>query len=181
MSCYLSGVRSYRSKKEIKGKILECLKWDATAGIRRGIAKYIAAVETVCPGWTPLMYHSDVPFRHIETNNSIHRKPVVMDCDNCIECPDCMGTYPCDFITKHHTFPAGTRRRVTDVFAQEARANRLLPDSSESTALCPDGDLAPCIAATATSIGSVTFVADMIVLTELDMMIDKMLGVCSPS
>ena len=156
-----------RSRKQINGKMIECLKWDAIAGIRRGIAKYIAAVEIVCPGWTPLMYHSDVPLRHIETKNSIHRKPAITDSDTFVECPDCLGTFSCEFIKKHHTFPAGTQRKVTDVFAKEERANRLLPDSTESAALCPDGGMASCIAATAMSNESVAYVADLIDLAEL--------------
>ena len=82
-----------RSKKQVKGKLLECLKWDATAGIRRGIAKYIAAVETVCPGWTFRMYDCDMLLRHIETKTSIHRKPAIMICDTFVECPDCMGAF----------------------------------------------------------------------------------------
>ena len=47
------GCDHVRFTKLVKGKLLQCLTWDATAGIRRGIAKYIAAVESVCPGWTP--------------------------------------------------------------------------------------------------------------------------------
>ena len=76
-----------RSQETVKGKGLECLKWDATAGIRRGIAKYVAAVETVCPGWTPRMYPANVPRRHIETKTSVHRAPTKTDGDM-IECPN---------------------------------------------------------------------------------------------
>ena len=50
-------------------------------------------------------------------------------------------------IKEHHTFPVGAQRKVTDVYAKDARANHLLPDNAESAALCPDGDLATCIAA----------------------------------
>ena len=85
---FLLGCDHSRSKKEIKGKVLECLKWDATAGIRRGIAKYVAAVEIVCRGWTPHMYDSDMPLRHMETKIRIHRKHAIMDCDTPVECLD---------------------------------------------------------------------------------------------
>ena len=77
-----------RSKKQINGEILECLKWDAIVGIRGGIAKYIAAVETVCLGWTPRMYDSDMPLRHIEAKTSIHRKPATTADDTFVECLD---------------------------------------------------------------------------------------------
>ena len=101
---------------------MQCLKWDACAGIRRGIAKYIAAVETACPGWTPKMYHRHTPLQHVETKNSIHRAPAIGS-KNIIECPNCMDTFDTDFIAKFHTFPAGTTRKVTDVFHKEVRAN----------------------------------------------------------
>ena len=58
-----------------------------------------------------------------------------------------MGAFSSKFIKEHHTFPAGTQRKVTDVYVKEARAKHLLPDRPESVALCPDGELASCIAA----------------------------------
>ena len=93
-----------------------------------------------------------------------------------------MGAFPSTFISKHHTFPAGTQRKATNVFVKEARANHLLPDSSESAALCPDGDLAPCIAASGLSTESVSYVADIIDHAEFDIIIiviiiDRRLGV----
>ena len=71
------GCDHVRSTKMVKGKLLQCLEWNACAGIRRGIAKYIAAVETVCPGWTPKIYDAYTPLRHVETRTSIHRTPAV--------------------------------------------------------------------------------------------------------
>ena len=69
------GCDHVRFTETVKGKLLQCLKWDATAGIRRGIAKYVAAVETICPGFTPRIYDAAVPLKHIETRTSIHRIP----------------------------------------------------------------------------------------------------------
>ena len=127
------GCDNVRSTKVIKGKVLQCLTWDATAGIRRGIAKYIAAVESVCPGWTPRIYDSHVPLRHIDTKTSIHRRPEVLH--DFVECPNCMDTFDKEFIRKHHTFPAGTQRKVTDVFRKTERVNHLIP--------CTDGTADP--------------------------------------
>ena len=109
----------------VKGKILECLKWDATAGIRRGIAKYIAAVEIVCPGWTPKMYNTYVPLKHQETTKSIRQRPLANNCE-IIECPDCLGTFDAKIVDSKHRFPAGTKRKVTDVFEKQDRVNHLL-------------------------------------------------------
>ena len=64
---------------------IDCLKWDATAGIRCGIAEHIVAVETVCLGWTPRMYDTDMPLRYIETKTSIHRKPAITGDDFVVE------------------------------------------------------------------------------------------------
>ena len=97
--------------------------------MRRGIAKYIVVVEIVCLGWTPKVYDANVPLKQIEKNNSIHRVPLKTVGDF-IECPECMGTYDYDFIMRHHRFPAGTQRKVTDVLRKEERANHLLPDAS---------------------------------------------------
>ena len=114
-----------RSAKEVKGKLLQCLEWNACAGIRRGIAKYVAAVESVCPGWTPEIYNAYTPLRHIETKNSIHRRPQITK--EFIECPQCMETFDSEHILKHHRFPAGTSRKVTDVFKKLPRVNHSLP------------------------------------------------------
>ena len=77
-------------------------------------------------------------------------------------------------ISEHHTFPAGTQRKVTDVYVKEARANHLLPDSTAFAALCLHEDLAPCVAASGLSTVSATYVVDIIDLTELYIMIDKL-------
>ena len=61
------GCDHIRSQKELKGKLLECLTWDVTAGVKRGIAKYHAAIETVWPGYTPLIKEMAVPLKQIET------------------------------------------------------------------------------------------------------------------
>ena len=81
------------------------------------------------------MYDCDMPLRHIETKTSIHRKPALTGDDTFVECPECMGAFSSKFIKEHHTFPAGTQRKVTDVYVKEARANHLLPDTPESAAL----------------------------------------------
>ena len=111
---------------------MQCLEWNACAGIRRGIAKYIAAVETVCPGWTPRIYDAHAPLRHVETRTSIHRRPELKR--DFMERPECLGSFDVEFIRKHHTFPAGTQRKVTDVYKKEPRANHLLPIESADSA-----------------------------------------------
>ena len=159
--------------RHVKGKVLQCLKWDACVGIRRGIAKYVAAVETACPGWTPRMYDSSTPLRHLETKTSIHRAPLIAG-GSFIECPNCMGAFDLEFIKRHHTFPVGTQRKVTDVFKKEVRANHLLPD--DATAVCEDGMMAVSLSATTTSDDPLWFVADLIDLVGLDQEIDS--GLC---
>ena len=39
----LLGCDHIRSVKELKGKLLQCLTWDASADAKRGIAKYICS------------------------------------------------------------------------------------------------------------------------------------------
>lgn len=90
-------------------------------------AKYIAAVESVCPGWTPRIYDSHVTLRPVDTKTFIQHRPAVLK--DFIEPPDCLGTFDTDFINTHHMFPAGTQRKITDVFVKTPRANHLLPDA----------------------------------------------------
>ena len=94
------------------------------------------------------IYDRHTPLQHVETKNSIHRAPAIGS-KNIIECPNCMDTFDTDFIAKFHTFPAGTTRKVTDVFHKEVRANHLLPDSA--TADCEDGMMAVSRAASSSS------------------------------
>ena len=58
-----------------------------------------------------------------------------------MECPNCLDTFPNQFIKKYHTFPSGTQRKVTDVFVKEERANHLIGDP-ESAALGSTGEIA---------------------------------------
>ena len=105
-----------------------------------------------------------------------------------MECPNCLDTFPDQFIKKYHTFPSGTQRKVTDVFAKEERANHLIGDP-ESAALGSPGELADAsmreLRATDSGVLSAAtlaargesegpfFVADLIDLTELDKIIDN--------
>ena len=170
-----------RSTKEVKGKLLQCLEWDARAGIRRGIAKYVAAVESVCPGWTPEIYNAYTPFKHIETKVSIHRRPEITK--DFIECPACMETFDSEFILKHHKFPTGTQRKVTDVFKKEPRANHLIPDETfESMASVHGGahtqecggPQSTAITVSATDPFALPFAACKVDLDLLDEIIDNM-------
>ena len=46
-----------------------------------------------------------------------------------------MDTFSTDFIKAKHTFPVVAKRKVTDVFVMERRANRLRPAEDGSAAL----------------------------------------------
>ena len=62
------------------------------------------------------------------------------------------------FIKQYHTFPAGTQRKVIDVFVKEERANHLLPD--DATAVCQMGIMAVSLSAASMSYDPACFVAD---------------------
>ena len=111
----------------------------------------------------------------------MHRRPEVKK--DFIECPECMDTFDVGFIMKHHKFPAGTQRKVTDVFTKLPRANHLLPEESGTADLPevamslldengggfqPDYQSRPAIES-----WRLPFVADRIDLAQLDKLIDE--------
>jgi len=84
-----------------------------------------------------------------------------------------MDTFASEFIKQHHTFPAGTQRKVTDVYRKEERANHLLPD--DATALGQEGLMAVSRSATPSQEDLSYFVADLIDLDGLDAYIDSVM------
>ena len=83
------------------------------------------------------MYPAYTPLRHVETRASIHQAPAIGK-GSFAECPHSMDNLSAEFIKAIHTCPAGTTRKVTDVFVPEERANRLRPAEYESAALGPN-------------------------------------------
>jgi len=92
-----------------------------------------------------------------------------------VECPTCMDAFDAEFIKNHHTFPAGTKRKVTDVFVMEKRSNHLLP-VEEETSFKQVRNLNASLAATTWSgdpEDPLFFVADLIDLVALDTVLDE--------
>ena len=96
-----------------------------------------------------------------------------------------MGAFDAEFVLKHYRFPAGTHRKVTDVFQKLPRANHLLPiellaamsvgqDVNTGHDTYTTGIKSGLVSYRAIENWSLPFCADRIDIEALDKMIDAM-------